>query len=95
MHEQRPDDANHERGRMPSPRQDSARLKPAVQLPPRGIQRDLLDVYLSHTFNSTLVFDRASLSREWADAQLSEPVLLAICAMATVYARLPVAMETI
>lgn len=46
-------------------------------------------MYLSYTFNSTLVFDRTSLNREWADGQLSEPVLLAVCAMAIVYAYLP------
>lgn len=45
-------------------------------------------MYFSHTFNSTLVFDRTSVDREWADDRLAEPVVLAICAMATVYAYL-------
>lgn len=89
-HEQHPDNSTHEPGGHPSPRQDAARRRSAVQLPPRGVQRDLLDVYFSYTFNSTLMFDRTSVSRAWADDQLSEPVLLAICAMATVYARLSV-----
>lgn len=85
--EQRPDDSGHEpvRGHLSPPRGGEGHGKSAVRLPPRGLQRSLIDVYFSHTFNSTLVFDRVSLNREWADGCLSEPALLAICAMATVY----------
>lgn len=89
--EQQQGGSEHEPGRHPSPRAEEARRGSAVQLPPpsRGVQRDLLDVYFSYTFNSTLMFDRTSLNREWANDQLSEPVLLALCAMATVYAYPP------
>lgn len=85
-HEQHPDDLGHGLGSGPSPYQDAAHRESAATLPGRSVQRELLDVYFSHTFNSTLVFDRTSVDREWADDRLAEPVMLAICAMATVYA---------
>lgn len=93
-HEQHLGDSDHEPGRHPSPRRGVVHRDSTVKLPSRGVQRDLLDVYLSYTFNSTLVFDRTSINHEWADGQLSEPVLLAVCAMATVYACLLVLKET-
>lgn len=89
-HEQHLDDLGHESGSHPSPRQDAAHRESAATLPGRSVQRELLDVYFPYTFNSTLVFDRTSVDREWADDRLAEPVVLAICAMATVYACLPV-----
>lgn len=90
IHEQqRPGDSDHEPGRRPTPSQEVLHGEAAVELPPRGVQRDLLDVYFSYTFNSTLVFDRTSAERDWTDGRLSEPVVLAICGMATVYAFLP------
>lgn len=84
--EQRPDGSDHEPvGHLSPPRDGEGHRNSAVQLPPRAVQRSLIGVYFSHTFNSTLVFDRASVNRKLAGDRLSEPALLATCAMATVY----------
>lgn len=85
-HVQHLDDLGHESGSHPNPHQDAAHRESAATLPGRSVQRELLDLYFSHTFNSTLVFDRTSVDREWADERLAEPGVLAICSMATVYA---------